>query len=132
MSHHFSTLLVVWGAFVACLMLGSLVWNLTHRKKIGATLRTARGASVAAPISRPVVRRAVVRPAAYRAPVAVAPIVTPVAVVPVVAPVARQNGATLRQQMIAAGRLIPADAQTPSLPAPDLDFASVSALDFAL
>ncbi len=58
-----------------------------------------------------------------------------IAVAPVVAaPVARQNGVTLRQQMIAAGRLIPADAQTPSLPAPDPDFAPdpVSALDFAI
>ncbi|MCX6028021.1 MAG: hypothetical protein NT169_01810 [Chloroflexi bacterium] len=132
--HYFSTSMVVWMAIVACLMLGSLVWNLTHRRNArpAARVAPARVAPVAAPASRPVVR-----PAARIAPVAVAPVVAPVAAsvaAPRRQPRARGPlgptlGAQYRQQLIAAGRIIPADTQMPEpVPAPD----PVSALDFTI
>ena len=137
MQHHFSTLMVVWGAIVACLMVGSLAWNLTHRRNARPVTRVAvrpaaRVAPVAAPVSRPVVRPAA-RPAACIAPVAVAPVAASVAA-PRRQPRARGPlGPTLREQYIAAGRIIPAAQQMPpSLLAFDPDFAPVSALDFAL
>ncbi len=132
--HYFSTSMVVWMGIVACLMLGSLVWNLTHRRNARPAVRPAarvapaRVAPVAAPASRPVVR-----PAARIAPVAVAPVVAPVAA-PRRQPRARGPlgptlGAQYRQQLIAAGRIIPADTQMPEpVPAPD----PVSALDFTI